>query len=164
MRQVQVDHPWAGGERIGVPDAWHSEVIPCMWGLIMLLENHQPKARHDGDNIRVRWEALKWRRRGVIEELAWDVSKARWMCVCSMSLMMYQPKCPCVGLCYNSYSIVALRSLCLEGSVYRRSGWLGVAISLSSWEGVLFHFEVLLVRGREERVGSLLELLVIQDL
>jgi hypothetical protein len=53
----------------------------------MLLENHQSKARHDGDNIRVRWEALKWRRRGVIEELAWDVSKAQWMCVRSMSLL-----------------------------------------------------------------------------
>ena len=35
---------------------------------------------------------------------------------------------------------------------------------LASGVGVLFHFGVLLVRGREERVGSLFELFGIQDL
>jgi hypothetical protein len=89
MGQVRVDRPGAGGERLGVPDAWPSEAMPHMRGLMVLSENHQLEARQNGDGIRVRWEASKRRARGVIKELMSEVRKARWMCVRSMSLMMY---------------------------------------------------------------------------
>jgi hypothetical protein len=58
-------------------------------GLMVLLENHQPKAWCDEDGIRVCQEASKRGTRGVIEELASEVSKPRWMCVRLMSLFMY---------------------------------------------------------------------------
>jgi hypothetical protein len=56
---------------------------------MVLLENHQPKAWCDEDGIRVCQEASKRGTRGVIEELASEVSKPRWMCVRLMSLFMY---------------------------------------------------------------------------
>jgi hypothetical protein len=74
------------------------EVAPSLWGLRWFTHKAirflgcttklRPKARRDKDGIRVGREALKQRAHSVIEELASEVSKARWMHVGSMSLSM----------------------------------------------------------------------------
>ena len=48
-RQDRVDRPGAGGERLGVLEAWRGEAVPCTRGLVVLPENHQPRARRDED-------------------------------------------------------------------------------------------------------------------
>ena len=50
-RQDRVDRPGAGGEKLDVLEAWHGEAMPCTRGFMVLLEDHQPEARHDGDDI-----------------------------------------------------------------------------------------------------------------
>jgi len=45
----RVDCPGTGGERLGVLEAWRGEAVPCTRGLVVLPENHQPKARRDED-------------------------------------------------------------------------------------------------------------------
>ena len=50
MRQDRVDRPGAGGEKLDVLEAWRGEAVPCMRGLMVLPENHQPKTRRDGDS------------------------------------------------------------------------------------------------------------------
>jgi hypothetical protein len=58
-------------------------------GFLGCATKRRPKTRRDRDRIRAYRETSKRRARDVIGELASEVSKARWMRVRSMSLMMY---------------------------------------------------------------------------